>query len=42
MKKLRLNTSPKFHEKEWSCDKIGKKLFNAYLRSSSNSFEDGF
>ena len=42
VKKLRLNTSPKFHDKEWSRDKIGKKLFNAYLRSSSNSFEDGF
>lgn len=42
VKKLRLNTSPKFHEKEWSRDKIGKKLFNAYLKSSSNSFEDGF
>ena len=24
IKKLRLNTSPKFHEKEWRKDKIGK------------------
>lgn len=42
IKKLRLNTSPKFHEKEWSIDRIGNKLYNAYLNSSSNSFEDGF
>lgn len=42
IKKLRLNTSPKFHEKEWTTDKIGKKLYEAYLKSSSNSFEDGF
>ena len=42
VKKLRLNTSPKFHEKEWRKDKTGKKLYNKYLESSSNSFEDGF
>lgn len=42
IKKLRLNTSPRYHEKEWKRDKIGKVLFNYYLRSSSNSFEDGF
>lgn len=42
VKKLRLNTSPKFHEKEWTTDKIGKKLYEAYLKSSSNSFEDDF
>ena len=42
IKKLRLNTSPKFHEKEWTIDKIGKKLYDAYLKSSSNSFEDDF
>lgn len=42
IKKLRLNTSPKFHEKEWSIDRIGEKLYNAYIKSSSNSFEDGF
>lgn len=42
IKKLRLNTSPKFHEKEWTTDKIGKKLYEAYLKSSSNSFEDDF
>ena len=42
IKKLRLNTSPKFHEKEWRKDKIGKKLFAKYKESSSNSFEDNF
>jgi hypothetical protein len=42
VKKLRLNTSPKFHEKEWKKDKIGKVLYNKYIESSSNSFEDGF
>ena len=42
IKKLRLNTSPKYHEKEWKRDKIGKKLFNKYKESSSNSFEDKF
>lgn len=42
VKKLRLNTSPKFHEKEWRKDKIGKVLYNKYKESSSNSFEDGF
>lgn len=42
IKKLRLNTSPKYHEKEWKKDKIGKILYNAYQKSSSNSFEDGF
>lgn len=42
VKKLRLNTSPKYHEKSWSSDKIGKKLYNSYLKCSSNSFEDGF
>ena len=42
VKKLRLNTSRSFHEKEWRKDKIGKKLYNKYLESSSNSFEDGF
>ena len=42
IKKLRLNTSPKFHEKEWTSDKIGKKLYEAYMKSSQNSFEDGF
>ena len=42
LKKLRLNTSPKYHEKEWSHDKIGRKLYGCYLRSSPNSFEDGF
>lgn len=42
IKKLRLNTSPKYHEKEWKKDKIGRKLFETYLKSSSNSFEDGF
>lgn len=42
LKKLRLNTSPRFHEKEWSHDKIGRRLYGCYLRSSSNSFEDGF
>jgi hypothetical protein len=42
VKKLRLNTSPKFHEKEWRKDKIGKFLYKKYVESSSNSFEDGF
>ena len=42
IKKLRLNTSPKYHEKEWRKDKIGKKLFAKYKESSSNSFEDNF
>ena len=42
IKKLRLNTSPKYHEKEWKKDKIGKKLYESYKKSSSNSFEDGF
>lgn len=42
VKKLRLNTSPQFHEKEWRKDKIGKKLYKKYKESSSNSFEDGF
>ena len=42
VKKLRLNTSPKFHEKEWRKDKIGKILYKKYMESSGNSFEDGF
>ncbi len=42
VKKLRLNTSPKYHEKEWKQDKIGKKLYDAYMSSSDNSFEDNF
>ena len=42
IKKLRLNTSPKFHEKEWRKDKIGKTLYKKYKESSGNSFEDNF
>ena len=42
IKKLRLNTTPKYHEKEWRTDKIGKKLYEAYIKSSSNSFQDDF
>ena len=42
IKKLRLNTSPKYHEKEWKKDKIGKKHYESYIKSSSNSFEDVF
>ena len=42
IKKLRLNTSPKYHEKEWKKDKIGKILYESYKKSSPNSFEDGF
>ena len=42
IKKLRLNTSPKFHEKEWRKDKIGKPLYKKYKESSGNSFEDDF
>lgn len=42
IKKLRLNTTPKYHEREWKRDKIGKQLYNKYLKSSPNSFEDSF
>ncbi|MBR4708805.1 MAG: hypothetical protein IKP30_01675 [Bacteroidaceae bacterium] len=42
VKKLRLNTSPNYHEKEWKKDKIGKKLYEEYLNCSPNSFEDKF
>ena len=42
IKKLRLNTSPQFHEKGWKKDKIGKILYESYKKSSPNSFEDGF
>ncbi len=42
IKKLRLNTSPEYHEKEWCRDRIGKKLFAKYKESSANSFEDNF
>ncbi len=42
IKKVRLSTSPKFHEKEWIRDKLGKKLYQQYKNSSSNSFEDNF
>ena len=42
IKKLRLNTSPEYHEKEWRRDRIGKKLFAKYKESSANSFEDNF
>ncbi len=42
IKKIRLNTSPKYHEKEWKKDRIGKKLCESYKKSSPNSFEDGF
>ena len=42
VKKLRLNTSPKYHEKEWKRDRIGKILYESYIKSSPNSFEDGF
>lgn len=42
IKKIRLNTSPDFHEKEWIRDKIGKKLYQQYKNSSGNSFEDNF
>ena len=42
VKKLRLNTSPKYHEKEWKKDKIGRILYNKYKESSGNSFEDDF
>ena len=42
VKKLRLNTSPKIHEKGWKIDKIGKKIYEAYLKCSPNSFVDGF
>ena len=42
IKKLRLNTIPNYHEKEWKKDKIGKKLYEEYLNCSPNSFEDKF
>lgn len=42
IRKLRLNTSPKYHEKEWRKDRIGHTLYLAYLNSSTNSFEDDF
>ena len=42
IKKLRLNTSPKYHEKEWKKDKIGKIIYESYKKSSPNSFEDDF
>ena len=42
IKKVRINTSPKYHEKEWRRDKIGKKLYAKYKESSSDSFEDNF
>ena len=42
IKKVRINTSPDYHEKEWRRDKIGKKLYAKYKESSSNSFEDNF
>ena len=42
IKKIRLNTSPRYHEKEWKKDKIGRILYEGYRKSSGNSFEDGF
>ena len=42
IKKIRLNTSPKYHEKEWKRDKIGKILYESFKKCSPNSFEDGF
>lgn len=42
VRKLRLNTSPNFHERNWRRDRIGKILYAKYMESSSNSFKDGF
>lgn len=44
IKKVRLNTTPTFYEKEWGHDRIGNKLFMQYVnnRKNNNSFEDGF
>jgi hypothetical protein len=42
VKKVRLNTSPKYREKEWHKDKIGKAIYKEYEHSSSNSFRDKF
>jgi hypothetical protein len=42
VKKIRINSSPKYREKEWENDKIGKKLYKDYEKSSSNSFQDNF
>lgn len=42
VKKVRLNTSPKYREKEWRKDKIGKAIYKEYKHSSSNSFRDKF
>lgn len=42
VKKLRLNTSPKYHEKRWRRDRVGKLLYAKYKESGSDSFKDGF
>jgi hypothetical protein len=42
IKKIRFNTTPKFREKGWGTDKIGKKLYEDYKKSSGNSFNDNF
>lgn len=42
IKKIRLNSLPKYREKEWGKDKIGKALYKEYSKCSSNSFRDGF
>ena len=42
IKKIRLNTSPRYHEKEWKKDKIGKMLYENYVKIKTDSFADGF
>ena len=42
IKKIRINTSPDIHTKQWNKDKIGEKLFNQFSTLMSNSFEDNF
>jgi len=36
IKLLRLNTSPKTHEKKWKSDKIGKELYAIYKESAAS------
>lgn len=40
VKKVRLSMTPKVHEKEFSKDKIGSKLYNLYLKTKD--MEDDF
>jgi hypothetical protein len=42
IKKIRFNTSPKYREKEWRKDKIGKEILKEYESYCSISFKDNF